>query len=290
MFGQKAEGLLGRKYVFRSGFQIDPWIRGAVPLPPQPYVSQQLEGFFATAPTEELCRNFLAHENPRFLRITGSMLKCQLVEDELIDHEVMSVIIRRYCQSDQEADKHSPYLTWRHPIEPEFSTLVLLDHDFLHTVSMQKALCADSLKYDITSAQLFFTPVPRPKGWIVVFWDMVARLMFVIDPMYSKRSQPLTTQQRDEITAWKLHDALFICLNEYYAGWPVRKDGWKVTFPALVDSIFSRNETGACVVHIARHFDGKKLKMPLTKVGYLCQLAKLPFESYFCDSICNFLS
>ncbi|XP_037435466.1 uncharacterized protein LOC119302535 isoform X2 [Triticum dicoccoides] len=189
----------------------------------------------------------------------------QLVEDELIDHEVMSVIIRRYCQSDQEADKHSPYLTWRHPIEPEFSTLVLSDHDFLHTVSIQKALCADSLKYDITSAQLFFTPVPRPKGWIVVFWDMVARLMFVIDPMYSKRSQPLTTQQRDEITAWKLHDALFICLNEYYAGWPVRKDGWKVTFPALADSIFSRNETGACVVHIARHCDGKKLKMPLTK-------------------------
>ena len=132
-------------------------------------------------------------------------------------------------------------------------------------MSIQKALCADALKYDITSAQLFFTPVPRPEGWIVVFWDMVTRLMFVIDPMYSKRSQPLTTQQRDEIIAWKLHDALLICLNEYYAGWPVRKDGWKVTFPALADSIFSRNETGACVIHIALHFDGKKLKMPLTK-------------------------
>lgn len=61
------------------------------------------------------------HENPRFLRITGLALKQQLVEDELIDHEMMSVIIRRYSQSDQEADKHSPYLTWRHPLEPEFS-------------------------------------------------------------------------------------------------------------------------------------------------------------------------
>ncbi|KAM3350314.1 hypothetical protein ACQJBY_022847 [Aegilops geniculata] len=76
VFGQKAKGLPGRKYVFRSGFQTDPWTRGAVPLPPQPYVSQQLEGFIATAPPEELCRNFLVHENPRFLRITGSALKC----------------------------------------------------------------------------------------------------------------------------------------------------------------------------------------------------------------------
>lgn len=29
-----------------------------------------------------------------------------------------------------------------------------------------------------------------------------------------------------------------------------------------------RKETGACVVFITRHFDGKKLKIPLTKVGY----------------------
>lgn len=31
-------------------------------------------------------------------------------------------------------------------------------------------------------------------------------------------------------------------------------------------SFFSRNETGACVVHISRQFDGQKLKLPLTKV------------------------
>lgn len=112
--------------------------QGSVPLPPQTYVCQQLEGFFATSPPEELCRNFLVHENPRFLRITGSALKSQVVEDELIDHEVMSVIIRRYCQSDQEADKHSPYLTWRHPTEPEFSTMVLSDYDYLHWCQSRK--------------------------------------------------------------------------------------------------------------------------------------------------------
>lgn len=182
----------------------------------------------------------------------------------------MSVIIRRYCQADQEADKHSPYLTWRHPLEPEFSSLVLSEQDYLHTMSIQKALGAMVLQYDITSAQLLFTPVPRPEGWIVIFWDMVARVIHVIDPMYSKNSQPLITEPRDEIIAWKLHDALFKCFHEYYAGWPVKKDGWKMNFLALADSIFTRNESGACVIHITRHFDGKKLKIPLTKAIAEC--------------------
>ncbi|XP_048554668.1 uncharacterized protein LOC125535641 [Triticum urartu] len=231
VFGQKAVVLPGRKYVFRAGFQTDPWIRGVVPCPPQPYVSEQLEGFFSTAPPGELSRNFLVHENPRFLRITGAAMRMQLVQDEPIDHELMLVIIRRYCQADQEANKHSPYLTWRHPLEPEFSTLVLSDHDYVHTMSIQKPLGADALKYDIISAQLFFMPVPRPEGWIVIFWDMVTRTMFVIEPMYHKKSRPLTTHERDEIIAWKLHDALFNCLDEYYAGWPVNKERWNVKFP-----------------------------------------------------------
>nr|XP_045084550.1 uncharacterized protein LOC123494026 [Aegilops tauschii subsp. strangulata] len=94
---------------------------------------------------------------------------------------------------------------------------------------------------------------------------MVARVIYVIDPMYSKNSQPLITEPRDEIIAWKLHDALFNCFAEYYAGWPVKKDAWKLKFLALADSIFNRNESGACAVHITRHFDGKKLKIPLTK-------------------------
>lgn len=205
------------------------------------------------------------HENPRFLRITRVALRQQLVGDAPIDHELMSVILRRYCQADHKADKESPYLTWRHPLEPEFSTLVLSDHDYVHTLSIQNTLDAQALKYDITSAQLFFTPVPRPEGWIAIFWDMVTQLMTVIDPLYTKKCPSPPTQQRDEIIAWKLHHAMFHCFTEYYVGWPVRKEGWTVKFLALADTKFTRDETGACVVHIVHQFDGEKLKLPLTK-------------------------
>ena len=44
------------------------------------------------------------HENLRFVWITGVALKEQLGGDAPIDHELMLVILRRYCQAGQEAD------------------------------------------------------------------------------------------------------------------------------------------------------------------------------------------
>lgn len=265
VFGERTNGLPGRKYVYRPGFQTDPWTRGVVPYPPTPAVTDLLVEFFATSSAHHLSRNFLVHEKPRFIRISGVTLKEQLVGDAAIDHELMSIIICRYTQVDQEADKESPYLSWRHPIEPEFSTFVLSDFDYLHTKSIQNQLCANDLKYDITSSQLFFTLVPRPEGWMVVFWDMIKRFITVIDPLYTRQCPQPPTQQRDEIIAWKLHYALFHCLNEYYAGWPTSKGGWTVKFMPVSDNIVTRDETGACIIHIARQFDGEKLKLPITK-------------------------
>lgn len=86
----------------------------------------------------------------------------------------------------------------------------------------------------------FFTPVPCPEGWMVIFWDMVTRLMTVINPLYTKKCPHPPTQQLDEIRAWKLHYALFHCLTEYYAGWPASKEGWTLKFPAFAETKFTR--------------------------------------------------
>lgn len=86
------------------------------------------------------------HENLRFVGITGVASKEQLGGDAPIDHKLMLVILCQYCQSDQEADEESPYLTWRHPLEPDFSTLVLPDCDYVHTLSIHNQLAAHALK------------------------------------------------------------------------------------------------------------------------------------------------
>lgn len=193
------------------------------------------------------------------------MIRDQLVGKRLIGHELMSLVFRRFAQLDALAERGIPYLSWRHPIEPEFSTLVLSDSDFLHTVSIQKQLSADSLKYDITSSQMFITPVPRPEGWMVIIWDMMLKVLNVIDPLYAKSSTNHPSKARDEAMAWKLHNALFACLHEIYAGWPAEKENWRMKYEPASDTIFMGDETGACAIHIARHFDIDKLKLPLTK-------------------------
>lgn len=86
----------------------------------------------------------------------------------------------------------------------------------------------------------FYTPVPRPEGWMAVFFNMLTRVIWVIDPLYHNKLACPPTGQRDEIIAWKLHDALFTCLNEFYAGWPTSKDNWTLKFPSMTNCIFSR--------------------------------------------------
>lgn len=100
---------------------------------------------------------------------------------------------------------------------------------------------------------------------MAVFFNMLTRVIWVIDPLYHNKLACPPTGQRDEIIAWKLHDALFTCLNEFYTGWQTSKDNWTLKFPSMTDCIFSRADTGGCVLHVARHFDAHKLKMPLTK-------------------------
>ncbi|XP_037456667.1 uncharacterized protein LOC119327670 isoform X2 [Triticum dicoccoides] len=149
------------------------------------------------------------------------------------------------------------------------------EYDFLHTVSIQNQLVADSLKYDLTLVELFYTPVPRPEGWMAVFFNMLTRVIWVIDPLYHNKLACPPTGQHDEIIAWKLHDALFTCLNEFYAGWPTSKDNWTLKFPSMTDCIFSCADTGGCVLLVARHFGAHKLKMPLTKLD----VAIIDFET-----------
>lgn len=108
-----------------------------------------------------------------------------------------------------------PYLSLRNPIEPEFSV-----REHLHNMNQ---FVADSVKYELTSAQLFYTPVPRPQGWMLIIWDMVKRVMKVLDPLYIQKCAHPPSKERDEAIAWKLHHALFNYLTEFYAGWPTMR-------------------------------------------------------------------
>lgn len=135
-------------------------------------------------------------------------------------------------------------------------TLFLADHEYVKNISIQEQLVGKDIPYDITSSQMvcatylswvfsecqkggsplcwtyhgatfhfvpqFFLPVPLEDGWIILMWDMFARKLHVMDPRIRGDGPSEATKDKYEMIAWKLHHALFQCLNEYYGGWPTQ--------------------------------------------------------------------
>lgn len=110
-------------------------------------------------------------------------------------------------------------------MEPDFATIVLADHDYINNISIQNQLVGKDIPYYITSSQMFFLPVPLEDGWIILMWDMMSRKLHVLDPLIRGDGPTELTKEKHEFIVWKLHHALFHCLNEYYAGW--RTQGMK---------------------------------------------------------------
>ncbi|XBI06484.1 hypothetical protein VPH35_134494 [Triticum aestivum] len=248
IFGQRSNDLPGRKYVSRLGFHTNPWCRGVVPCPPQPGVAHLIEQHLLNADGTELAGNFIVHGEPRFIRITGFVIRDQLAGNNIIGHELMSILFRRFDWLDSPITFSDVtrnvvlHLTFFLACSFFFvlpcalmcnQTLVLSDSDFLHTVSIQKQLSADSLKYDLTSAQML-------------------RVINLLDPLYQKNALAPPHVIQDEAAAWKLHSALFACLHEFYAGWPSVKESWRMKHEPTTDVTFSPAESGVCAIHIVR--------------------------------------
>ncbi|XBH96172.1 hypothetical protein VPH35_086611 [Triticum aestivum] len=210
-------------------------------------------------------KNYIIHASPRIIRISVLAMSQQLVGTRGLHHELMSIIMRRYTQSDQEANSECPYMKWRHNMEPDFATIVLADHEYVTNISIQNQLVGKEIPYDITSCQMFFLPVPLEDGWIALMWDMMERKLHVLHPLIRGDGPSEPMKDKLKLVAWKLHHALFDCLNEYYAGWPTQDGQWVTKYPVIAEENFSRDETSACVLHICRHYDGVKMKIPLTK-------------------------
>jgi hypothetical protein len=79
-------------------------------------------------------------------------------------------------------------------------------------------------------------------------WDMIYRFIHVLDPRCGPYGYNQAKKDRHELVASRLHDALYDCLSEYFASWPVQKEGWGTKFQRLVDTNFSRFYKLLCII------------------------------------------
>lgn len=60
------------------------------------------------------------HYMPRLLRIDGSVIRHQLAGNRMLDHELVSAVVRRQSQLDKESMSESLYMSYPHLFEPDF--------------------------------------------------------------------------------------------------------------------------------------------------------------------------
>ncbi|XBI67748.1 hypothetical protein VPH35_047050 [Triticum aestivum] len=122
-------------------------------------------------------------------------------------------------------------------------------------VSIQKQFIPQNISQQLPNTRLFIIPAYLQYGWSVYCWDMKRKIIHMCDPLADACSY--TAQKASHvIIADNLHNALFTCLNKFFKSWHVESANWKKNFQFLSATLFDRNESGDCMIHMARYFNG----------------------------------
>ncbi|XP_037423805.1 uncharacterized protein LOC119288244 [Triticum dicoccoides] len=154
-------------------------------------------------------------------------------------------------------------MLWREVLEPDFSTHVLAGEKVVHIKVVQCQLA--NAAHDITSSRMFFIPATLDQGWAVYMWDMLRKEIHVLDPLCCQVEGADQRHMMHEEVVSQIHNAMFSCLNDFFAKWHCTFEKWKRKFPRIANDVFTRDESGICMVHAIRQYDGEKMKLPLTK-------------------------
>lgn len=213
------------------------------------------------------------HTYPRLLRVNAVCVQQQIVGAHALDHEVAVLAIRRFHQLDVGAHAVNTYMIWREVLEPNFSSHALAGEKVAYMKSVQLQLA--SANHDITACQMFFVPVILDHGWAAYMWDMLRKEIHVLDPLCAQVDGAEQRHMMHEEAVSQIHTALFSCLNEFFAKWYCPAERWKRMFLKITRDVFTRDESGMCMLHAIRQYDGNKMMSPLTRDVYFQHLVSL---------------
>ncbi|XBI61546.1 hypothetical protein VPH35_042327 [Triticum aestivum] len=258
-----------RRNVMSASFCNDPWSRGCVPQPASIPLIGKFNAWIGGQKDLDLNSVWLLHTSPRLLRVNVVCIQQQILGSEALDHEVATLLLRRFYQIDTGDGGASTYMLWREVLEPDFSTHALAGGKVLHVKAVQGVFT--HANHDITTCRMFFVPAVLDQGWAAYMWDMMRKEIHVLDPMCQ---QAMGLEQRHlmhEVAVSQIHAALFGCLNEYFAKWHRASQSWKRKFPKITDDFFTRDESGICMIHAIRNYCGEKMMCALTKEEQLLE-------------------
>ncbi|KAF7068353.1 hypothetical protein CFC21_074123 [Triticum aestivum] len=113
--------------------------------------------------------------------------------------------------------------------------------------------------HDITACEKSFVPVILDHGWAAYMWDMLRKEIHVLDPLCAQVAGAEQRHMTHQEAVSQIHTALFSCLNEFFTKWRCSAEKWKRKFPRITRDVFTRDESGVCMLHAIRQYDGNKM-------------------------------
>ncbi|KAF0889436.1 hypothetical protein E2562_024501, partial [Oryza meyeriana var. granulata] len=203
-----------------------PWFYGLKH--PQRHDARTLFNWLATADSAELGRSWIMHPSPRFIELTGHILKQMFIDGTQLSYDAIDLGIRRIRQLDDEMYKCHNGVRWRHFIESDFAVQSLAGEDPVRSKSVRDQFLGESVTYNTMSCRMAVS---------TKFHDMHSP------------------------TVAKLQECIAKCIDTFYTGWYPDWEGWITRFFAVdnQEAIRCSQNSGIIALLAARDFDGSKI-------------------------------
>ncbi|KQJ95375.1 hypothetical protein BRADI_3g16834v3 [Brachypodium distachyon] len=219
------------------------------------------------APPHYLKMPWVTTEFPRYISINGSAVHKQLIGTDVLDFEMCDLLVRRLTQLDTRMEPTSRRLRWRHLLESDFSVRAIAENDLTYFLSIQQQFIGNEITYNMSCTRMFAVPSFIEESWSAYMFDMKQEVIHILDPL-GLHLESATVKELHGHSANLIQDKLFDCFNKYYEIWNPQKKQWPHVYPVLTNDKFNKNQSGLCMLHCVRNYNGDELEQPLTLSGY----------------------
>ncbi|PNT62770.1 hypothetical protein BRADI_4g07956v3 [Brachypodium distachyon] len=266
LFGHFSASPPDKRRTRKGVFAPSPWSEGYIHPKPPGDLMVSLMDWISDAGLQYMKIKWMTSEFPRYIFVPGSEIRDQIVRSTNLDFELCDLLLRRFTQLDTMMEPNSSKFRWRHILESDFS---LFSQAMMSPHSYQSANNSSANKLGTTCHAPACLPYLRSSKdiWCAYIFDMKEEIIHVLDPFLQQ--DPVGKMKDLHIhTSGLLHYKLFDCLNNFFENWNPTKKDWPLVFPILTNDKFRKEQSGLCMLHCLRNYNGDELEQPLTLKGY----------------------
>lgn len=160
-------------------------------------------------------REWLVHQLPRYLVLSGSELINTFVQSKDADSDIIDAAFRHFCQLDASVKCPGPPGRWRHFIESDFAMNCLAGYNPERILSVLNQFT--KVDYCLPSCQMIIVPVLVDHIWCAYMFDSHGCTVHVLDLAHAE------SRHQAHMEIFKiLHDSLSSCLEHFFKGWSLK--------------------------------------------------------------------